>query len=336
MKKLYAIEWLRGLAALSVCVMHFFNATDYFTASDPIFTSVLSKITILGRLGVPVFFVISGFIIPFSMYHGGYVFPQKLKNFLARRFTRIEPPYILSIVFCLATWYVIRVHVEGGTFTIDWKNILMHLGYLNAIDGKGWILGVYWTLGVEFQYYLVISLLFPLLFIKSFNIRMATILILLAVSFGLSKLTHPGIIFRHIPLFMAGIITFKLKEGLMPKAWFWGIMLLVLGLIFVDMGVSYVVSTIFVLTVIYFDFDIKFKPMYFLGTISYSLYLMHWTFGVDISMRLFKYLMPDLPEMGKILVVIACIFVSVFLSYLYYLLIEKPAIRWGKKLKAKA
>ncbi|WP_341225728.1 acyltransferase [uncultured Arcticibacterium sp.] len=333
MKRLLAIEWLRGFAALSVCIMHFFNASGYFGESDPIFTSFLGKLTLLGRMGVPIFFVISGFIIPYSMWHGGYTFPEKIRNFLARRFARIEPPYILSIFVCLIVWYVIRVFVEGGSYAVDWKNILMHLGYLNVIDGEGWILGVYWTLGVEFQYYLLISFLFPILFLGTKIRRIVSALVLLGLSFWLSKYVHDGLIFRHIPLFLAGIFTFQYRENLLDLKWFLFLLLIILAALSADLGLLNVFSAVFVVVVILFNIDIRFKPMYFLGTISYSLYLMHWTFGVDISMRFFKYILPDISEIGKIAVVIVCVFISIPLSYLYYLLIEKPAIRWGKKLK---
>lgn len=335
MKKLLAIEWLRGFAALSVCIMHFFNASGYFTEADIIYSSYLGKITLLGRMGVPIFFVISGFIIPYSMWHGGYTFPQKIKNFLARRFARIEPPYILSIFICIAVWYVIKVFVKQEAYAVDWENVLMHLGYLNAIDGDGWILGVYWTLGIEFQYYLMISLLFPFLFLGPKNRRIICAMLLLVLSFWISKYVHDGLIFRHIPLFLAGIFTFQYRENLLDLRWFVILLVVILIALSADLGLLNVFSAVFVVLVILFNIDIRFKPMYFLGTISYSLYLMHWTFGVDISMRFFQHLFPNIPEIGKIAVAVACVFISIPLSYLYYLIIEKPAMRWGKRLRSR-
>lgn len=288
----------------------------------------------IGRIGVPVFFVISGFVIPYSMWSNGYEFPQKWKNFLLRRITRIEPPYLLSIFVCLGVWYVIKMYVYHETsYIFDWKNVLMHLGYLNAIDGKGWILGVYWTLGVEFQYYLLISLVFPLIFKGELWKRMLIISILLIGSFMLGLKIHEGIIFKHIPLFMAGILAFKYYVKLIDLKWFTVGFVVCMALIYKEFGILYPISAAFTAALILFNVDIKFKAAYFIGKISYSLYLMHWTFGVDITMRILQTYFPNANEFYKIVITIIGIFISIGLSYVYYYIIEKPAIAWGKKLK---
>ena len=54
-----------------------------------------------GWAGVEVFFVISGFIIPFTLWQSGY----RLKNyarFILKRIIRLDPPYLLSILLAIA------------------------------------------------------------------------------------------------------------------------------------------------------------------------------------------------------------------------------------------
>jgi peptidoglycan/LPS O-acetylase OafA/YrhL len=57
------------------------------------------------RVGVELFFVISGFIlaIPFAMQHLGNGNPVSLKSYYWRRVTRLEPPYLLMLFLCFAT-----------------------------------------------------------------------------------------------------------------------------------------------------------------------------------------------------------------------------------------
>ena len=61
------LESLRAFAATSVCLYHFVCTTTDYVHNE----SVLNLFS-LGEYGVHLFFVISGFIIPWSMYRAGY------------------------------------------------------------------------------------------------------------------------------------------------------------------------------------------------------------------------------------------------------------------------
>ena len=52
--------------------------------------------------------------------------------------------------------------------------LLLHLGYLNAFFNYDWSVALYWTLAIEFQFYLSIGLLFPLISHRSLLIRSIT------------------------------------------------------------------------------------------------------------------------------------------------------------------
>src|ERR1700704_4918895 len=85
---LTTLDGLRGLAAFSVCWYHLTG----FSFFDP----WLRASGIHGSLGVEVFFVISGFIIPFALYRGKYRV-RNFGRFLAKRVTRLDPPYFATI-----------------------------------------------------------------------------------------------------------------------------------------------------------------------------------------------------------------------------------------------
>src|SRR5438876_135397 len=90
---------LRGIAALAVTWYH-------LTGSPQVTTGWLRQGGTFGFHGVEAFFVISGFVIPYSMYCGGYRPRLDFLRFFAKRLVRLEPPYLASIVFVLALSYL--------------------------------------------------------------------------------------------------------------------------------------------------------------------------------------------------------------------------------------
>src|ERR1700761_6863297 len=121
-KRLPTLDALRGLAALSVMWFHF---TKHMIPS--IGTGVVYTSGRYGWLGVEVFFVISGFVIPYAMHRAGYTISCYGK-FLLKRITRLDPPYLLSIVFIIAYQYVLtrRSSYQGPPFQISLSQVLCH------------------------------------------------------------------------------------------------------------------------------------------------------------------------------------------------------------------
>jgi peptidoglycan/LPS O-acetylase OafA/YrhL len=99
------IDSLRGIAALMVVVFH---------ASIGLDKSWLSGIASYGKYGVIIFFVISGFIIPYSLYksESKQTF-RGMSNFLLRRVLRLNPPYyvvlFLTVLFYMSVKAIIAV-----------------------------------------------------------------------------------------------------------------------------------------------------------------------------------------------------------------------------------
>src|SRR6476659_1629485 len=87
------IDVLRGVAAVAVAWFHFTNGNQQFMSAGLIKSSGH-----YGWLGVEVFFVVSGFIIPYSLYRGGYRVRLHWRRFVAKRILRLDPPYIAAIV----------------------------------------------------------------------------------------------------------------------------------------------------------------------------------------------------------------------------------------------
>jgi peptidoglycan/LPS O-acetylase OafA/YrhL len=317
---LSSLDLLRGLAALAVCYFHFTHGNPDFLAK----TNILYTTGRFGFLGVDVFFVLSGFVIPYAMYRGNYHI-RNFGRFLAKRVVRIEPPYLVSIVLILLlNWdSTLSPYYRGAGFSVNFQALALHLGYLNAFFNFPWVNDVYWTLAIEFQYYIVIALIFPLLVHPRKIFSIGTL-----VLFGISGFLLPGhnFIFNYAFLFIAGILLFQFHIGYLDKKEFGSLLLVTLLLIYSKFDNRYLVAALlpyFFIT--YFEFHDRVSK--FLGNISYSLYLVHIPVGgriINLCESFFR------NEWARSLAVFAALICSVFAAWLFFRFIEKPSMELAK------
>ena len=149
----FSIEALRGVAALSVT---WFHLTNTYQAGW-----VRSSGT-MGWLGVEIFFVISGFVIPYSLHQSEYR-SSNFPRFMLRRLVRLEPPYLASIalVVILTELSSRSPGFAGSAFII--RADPSHILYVIPLTEYSWVNVVYWSLAYEFVFYLVIGALWPIL-----------------------------------------------------------------------------------------------------------------------------------------------------------------------------
>src|SRR5690242_13049795 len=145
--RLRYIDALRGIAALLVLWLHVANS--YHTLSPETaahgrwLNDVISEIDI-GRIGVVVFFLISGFVIPFSIKPAS---AAPIAGFVIRRVFRIYPAYWLSVPLAAYVFF----WSAGRPFGIG--EFVVNLTLLQDIFGVQPAEGVYWTLLVELGFY---------------------------------------------------------------------------------------------------------------------------------------------------------------------------------------
>ncbi|RYZ96667.1 MAG: acyltransferase, partial [Sphingobacteriaceae bacterium] len=165
------IDALRGIAALSVT---FFHLTG---------SSGLSKHTasygIYGFTGVQMFFVISGFILPYSMFKAGYKV-NDFGLFSAKRIIRIYPAYFVAVGVGLTLALI------TGRELLSIKSFISHLFFLNIPFNQPSISPVFWTLYIEFQFYILIGILYSF-FSKSYLQSLGFILLILLSSLYLNQ-----------------------------------------------------------------------------------------------------------------------------------------------------
>src|SRR5260221_1098387 len=267
-KRIESIEALRGLAALAVAWHHFTNGIGL------IGDGWLKASGAYGYLGVEIFFVISGFIIPYSMIRGGYLFPTSIPTFLLKRLVRLEPPYLASILVAIALSYLSASTpwYRGNPPEINSVQLVSHIGYLTPILGCQWLNPVFWSLAIEFQYYLLVSVVYPLVASESRALRYAS---LGALCLSAIAIPAPLFVAKYLPLFALGIIAFCRAVGLESSRMSWVLTIMVAAAGSSDLGPAIMaVGIIRSLAITSMRFP-KSRALVMLGAVSYSLYLLH-------------------------------------------------------------
>ena len=322
MDKILSIQKLRGVAASLVCVAHLAAGSPQFLEQARPFRDAAH----LGTYGVQIFFVISGFVLPLSLLRANYSL-RRFGNFLLRRIVRIDPPYILSILVVIDLAYVstLSPYYRGAGVSFTWSDVLLHVGYLNSFFDRPWLSPVYWTLAIEFQFYILLGLLFGVFYSSNSTVRVAIVIAFLALSI---LVPQQGLIFRQAPFFLMGIFTLLYFEKLIPVR-----QLIASVIVFTIVGVfstDWVAATFAIVTVpaiLLWDSPSRF--WLFLGTISYSLYLLHVPIGSRVT-NVTEALSGNLYV--RMAMVVVAFVVSVIAAYVFYRIIEVPAIHWSKKI----
>lgn len=103
-----------------------------------------------GRIGVACFFLISGFVIPFSLPSG----PALILTFAVRRLLRLYPTYWLSIVGVVLLSEVLFNRAPNTA------TVLANMTMLQQFVGIPHVQGLYWTLTLELAFYVMCALLY--------------------------------------------------------------------------------------------------------------------------------------------------------------------------------
>ena len=308
-QRIGVINSLRAFAALAV-------AWGHFVAGQGRYLSLSGK---YGYLGVHIFFVISGFVIPWSLYRVHYVL-RDYPRFLLKRNVRLYPPYLASIaVTILATNFVMAPRFHLPRVEVSGQSLLFHFLYLNDLVHLPWVNIAYWTLAIEFQWYVLIGLMFPLLATRSRLARFAGTAAMMAAYFMVG---HNRLIFHSIPIFLIGVFVFQYRVSLIGVR---EMLALIAVTVFAMRGpIGWIVAGVSVATAMLVAFaNIQSRRMDCVGDVSYSLYLLHLPIGVTAIGILSHWL----PYSGSYMIVIdvAGVLISGFAAWIMYQAIEKPS-----------
>jgi peptidoglycan/LPS O-acetylase OafA/YrhL len=169
------IDALRAIAALLVVWMHVSEVFVRLPGTTGAWAFEWAFTVNFGRIGVALFFIVSGFVIPSSLKSSEDRWGE-LGRFAIKRFFRLYPLFWLSIPLGLVTtWWLFGKSLSPAQVL---ANVTMIPGFL----GAPYVEGLYWTLEVELIFYLACAALFVAGLLHS-TIAMAIIATTLSAAF---------------------------------------------------------------------------------------------------------------------------------------------------------
>ncbi len=345
-REIKALTSLRGIAAMAVVLQHF-SATAQFDAEGWIPSLVPH-----GYMAVDFFFVLSGFIMSYTYLAGFETLGMRAYGpFLWKRVARIFPLGIaitLILLFLGAIagywdrpWMFVNWHATTDGLT---KPVLINLLHLQGFFNKYNLNDPSWSISVELAAYLVFPILIFLLFKAP---RFVAVLyavagfgvLLMIASFspewGLGYRWVPFDLFRCLAEFGFGMMVYRAFSQPSPlraigeDRWTWAVSAacVLCFLVRVDL----LAALLFPFVVLAYALNrgspsrvLSSSIPYFLGTISFSIYLVHHMFRLP-ELMLVQALHPGkLPLMGALLFAAAGSLSVLPFATLAYFGIERP------------
>jgi peptidoglycan/LPS O-acetylase OafA/YrhL len=356
----HALDSLRGVAALIVVIYHCLLVIPAFEA--PLFgygksiyaapdlwtglvTLVPLRILWAGREAVIFFFVLSGFVLTLPFIGER---PPRYASFVVKRFFRLYIPFAIMIGIAAGAW--VAIAPESQVELSDWFNnswseqpvlgvVLRHL----AMTGEMSLNNVSWTLVIEWR----VALLFPLLVLMSRISPPATLVgslalaIIYMTSTSLETIRVPYTIYYFIYFVIGIIVALYLQpmlnalrrlgtEGTVALWIAFYILLNIrwltpLGAPLTDIGNGIAAALLIglVLTSPRLQSFLMVRQLQWLGTVSYSLYLVH----VPLLMAVIHLLPTTAPVYLALLMVPPA---SLLIAHLFHRLVEHPSMLAGR------
>lgn len=346
--RIAALDGFRAVAILAVLAYHYaviwcppYQGHSYYP-----YGAAFARIPLLnyGWAGVEFFFVISGFVIFFTLQRCSSVI-----DFLRRRVARLWP----AMLFC-ATITAIAVDKFGPS---EWHvNFFSWLSSILFIRPDSfdrslhthliWVDGSYWTLWVEIRFYALAAAIFLVarhhLRLVVLGLLMSSFLLHWTGSGKLSTSLKTVLLIEYMPYFLMGcFFYFRKMDGRWNLYTAGGValscaMAIYSGYTFWGFRVgnadgfaiaNFVIVGIFILFTYEHPVLRVFETKFFvsLGEASYSLYLLHQVLGISL-MQLLSVWLPPLASLALTLVIILGV------SFGSFLFVEVP----GKRLIMRA
>ncbi|MBY5960553.1 acyltransferase family protein [Marinobacter nauticus] len=329
--RLPALDALRGIAALGVVLFH------YLPYYDKLYGHSFSTPDTLGfgRYGVHLFFILSGFVIFMTLER-----TRSASWFGLARAFRLLPALWAGIVL---TWIAVQLMGPADRM-VSPGSALLNITLLHEYLGHPHVDGAYWSLVIEATFYVWIALLFyglgswqrmrPVLWAWTLA-SYAAVIWWKAIPDGLEFLIKDLLFTRYAPLFISGMLIYRWhRHSRLPVA---DLALLTLTISHCLLAYKapfnlFVLGCygVFGLAVAgYLNFLAR-PGLLWLGSISYTLYLVHQNIGYGVIDLAYKAGLPG--QLGVMMALAVAIGLATALHYG----IEKPALRWFRQWRKRA
>lgn len=337
-----SIDYLRGLAALSILAYHMY----LFNFGEVDSSNILGKFKIYG---VSIFYILSGITL-YVVYKDRLHFNKKdLLEFYIKRFFRLVP--LLWLVTLLT------VLLQYNPEIMSLKKIILNITILpGAIRPEGFIASGAWSIGNEIFFYLFFPfMIFLIRFRRSFIFLFVLVSLLFLIYFTfyvLDPLVPLGLqwsayvnpldqFFYFITGIALGILGGYIPQRKLVYLLFFGLFFFLFSYyhvtgepIMLVTGTNRMVLSAYVVLLCLFFYKTDFggfapalrNCLQFLGNISYSLYLLH-----PIVYFVVKALLKMVHLDTTSIVILCTVLFSVLFAYLSYVFVEQKFIEMGKR-----
>jgi peptidoglycan/LPS O-acetylase OafA/YrhL len=340
--RLAHIDCLRAIATLLVGVYHLVPLAHVTGPLPAPIQGVLATNAYLdfGRLGVMLFFLISGYVISYSLLRRR---ERTVPGFVLSRFFRLYPVYWVSIVFVV---FISPASYDATTYAANVTMFQRFIGFTNVNN-------LYWTLAVELVFYGLCVVLFVTGVLANLR-RMVMLFWALTAYAVLAAMVHryTDIYLPYgTPMFLTFMIGGSIlrhmdEEGIAKDARFWGGFALYISAL---AAMSYnfyfdplefhkvwhrdflcntlAIAIFFVFTYVY---TLRLRALSYIGLISYSFYLFHALLGDWIVLQLET--AGWVSSMSPYVLIAILFAAAIGFSAVTYHLIERPAMNFGRRM----
>jgi peptidoglycan/LPS O-acetylase OafA/YrhL len=260
------VDAFRGIAIIRVMIFHYF-VVGLKWEPEEIFR--------LGKLGVEVFFVISGLVITMTALGS-----NNPVDFSIKRFARIYPTFLVCATF---TWVLTHIYDPLGQ-SVGAIDYVVTLSLLAERVGFRFVDGAYWSLLVEIQFYIIVAAsVFALK--DKFWIGVLVALIFGAIIRPWNKPIAALLFSSYSSFFLIGMATWygaiKGNRRAAILLFFGSLITFLLG---PQIGIQWPALFPVAVFVVLFSLriDMSFGPLAWIGRISYPLYLIHQVLGLNM------------------------------------------------------
>ena len=354
----YSLEIWRGISCLLVVVGHSLQQANMNLHGVNNIADKLIALSPVCSIGVPFFFVISGFCIAANADSIRRKSTHSSRTFFLRRFRRIYPPFWAALFIAGMTyWIVDSLHPGYFSFKMNgyavprelsaWQwlgNITLTEEWRHHLAGDGvrQILGPAWSLCYEEQFYAIVGIILAVAHRSFFRgvVFVTGLTLILKHILPRIGLNTNGFFFDGGWLaFGAGILVYYSINYLQPKRLWLPPAILAIGIIYALRGVLGVGSTVeqnlgqsfgfaaLILFLSRFDNEMfhhkLLKPFLWCGAMCYSLYLVHLPVTTVLSRWMYNSLHIT-NSWGVLCITLpVCLLASILVSRLFYHMIEK-------------
>lgn len=154
-RRLGMLDAMRFVAAMSVVAFHYTaRHSPGWNGPVPEELAGVGQWAAYGRMGVPLFFVISGFVLLMSAWG------KDIPSFVASRVGRLFPAYWVAVTFSIVlVLYVWPENLDFLGHEVTTSGALLNYTMVQGAFGVADVDGPYWTLWYEARFYALIAVL---------------------------------------------------------------------------------------------------------------------------------------------------------------------------------